>query len=202
MSIFSALGSALGGLFGGGGKNPADAAMPYLQKLPGIFNNAYNPYIQHGEAAYGMLQPQMQQMMQNPSQLLASIGQHYQQSPGYQFQYKQAMDAAKAMGGATGMSGTPANQQQAAQMVGGVASQDYNNYLNHALGIYGQGLNLGQNMYNTGFNASNALANNMGSAYESMAKLGYAGQANQNQGQSGLFGTIGGLLGKGLSAIL
>lgn len=187
MSIFS----AIGGLLGIGDQNPADAASEYYNKLPGLFNKTYQPYMQQGQNAYGLMQPQMQQMLQNPGQLLSNIGKGFQQSPGYQFQMNQAMDAARAMGGAQGMAGSPANQQQAMTVAHGLADQDYNNYLGHALGLFGQGMNTAQDMYHTGYGAANAYANNLGNAYMNQGNLAYSGQASQNQSDSNLLGGIG-----------
>ncbi len=201
-------------------QNPASAAQPYLNNLPQQLSPYYQPYIDAGQQQlsglnnqYGQLtgqlpglQNQFQSMAQNPGQYLNQIGSNYQQSPGYQFQVQQATNAANRQGAATGMQGSPEMQQNLAQTVGGLANQDYYNYLGNALqtqgqglqgqlGLYGQGLQGMQGLYGIGAGAANNYGNNLGEIGMTQAQLAYAGQNAQNQNNSSLFGGLGNLFG-------
>lgn len=182
--------------FGGSGSNPANAAMPYLNQIPGMLQGYYNPYIQAGMGALPNLQQQFSAMM-NPN-FINNFGKSFQQSPGYQFNLNQQLDAANRAAAAGGYTGTPMAQQNSQQVASGLANQDYYNWLNHGLGAMQTGLAGEQGLYNTGFNASNQLANSLGANLMSQANLAYAGQQNQNQMGAGILGAGLGLLGGGL----
>lgn len=178
------IGSALGSIFGGGGSNPADAASKYLNQIPGTLKPYYDPYINSGKEAMGTLMPQYQSLINDPTGLMNAIGQNYQQSPGYQYNVDQATSGANQAAAAGGMVGSPAEQEELAKRISGISSQDYNNYLQTALGQYGMGMQGMQGINQMGYNASTGLGDNLASALMSQANLAYAGQANQNQ-QSG-----------------
>lgn len=227
-------GNAAGDLMGAGllgygmsqYQNPASAGMPYLNQISGMLPQYFSPWMNAGQQALPQLQQQygqllgegqgiMQQnnqLMNNPGGEMNRIGSGFQQSPGYQFQVGQSENAVNHAASAGGMLGTPAEQQNMAQTVGGLANQDYYNYLNHGMSLYSQGLNNATNMYGEGLQgmgnmaqmglgASSNLGENLTSALMSQANLAYAGQANQNQSQQGALGGIGSLLGSGLSAM-
>jgi len=177
----------------GNKSNPANAAQPYLNQLPGMMQQQYNPYIQGGMGELPNLQQQYGAMT-NPN-FINQMGQNFQQSPGYQFGVNQATNAANRAAAAGGMAGSPQEQQNLAGSITGMANQDYYNWMNHAMGAYGAGVQGEHQLYDTGFNASNELANNLGSIGESQANLAYAGQQNQNQMRGGMFGAGLGLLG-------
>ena len=168
--------------------------MEYIEQIEPMLRDIYNPYIQHGQNAYTGLNEQYNMLMNNPAAMQQMLGQGYQQSPGYQFQYDQAMNAANQAGAAGGMLGTNAHQQQAMGYANGLASQDYNNYVNRNQQLYGMGLQGNQGFYDTGFNASNQLAGGLGNAYGSAAQLSYANQASEDQ-------MLGSILGAGIGAV-
>jgi hypothetical protein len=192
--------------------NAADSGMPYLNQMSQYFQ----PYSQAGQNAlpqlqqqYGMLlgnganlQSQYNKMMSNPGAVMNGIGAGFQQSPGYQFQTQQAEQAANHASAAGGMLGSPQQQQQIAGTVNNLANQDYYNYLNHGLGLYSQGLQGATNMYGMGLQGMGDMAHmglsageDMGSGLMTQANLAYAGQADQNQAQRGMFGNMMGMIG-------
>lgn len=179
-------------------KNPADAAMPYLDQIPGTIKPYYNPYINAGKGALDTLTGQYDQLVKNPSAILASIGKNYQQSPGYGFNYNQSMNAANSAAASGGMLGTPAHQQEAATLASSLASQDYNDYISKALMAYFQGISGEQDLTHTGYGASNELANSLGNNLMNQGNMAYAGQQNQNQSQSDFWSS---LIGLGTAAI-
>jgi hypothetical protein len=193
-----AFGAGLGDYFAGG-KNPADAANPYFNKIPGVLQGAYNPYMQAGQGALGALGQQYGQLLNNPGGFINSVGKNFQQSPGYQFQVDQSTRAAQNAANAGGMAGSVQNQQQVGGIANQLANQDYYNYLGNALGQYDQGLQGEQGIAGMGFNAANEYANSMGANLMNQGNLAYAGQINQNQQRQGtlgsIFGGLGGLFG-------
>lgn len=179
----------LGGLFGGG-SNPADAAMPYLNQGQGVVDKYMNPYIAAGQQAMPALQQQYSQLINNPSGMMNKIGSGFQQSPGYQFQVDQASGAANRAAAAGGMLGSPMQQQNISGTVNNMANQDYYNYLNHGMSMYGQGLSGMQHMGDMGLQASTTAEQSMMDLINTQAQLAYAGKANQNQSQNGMFGSL------------
>lgn len=188
------LGAGLAGLFGGNGNNPYDQASKSYNQIPGTLNPIYQPYMQAGQGAMGQLQGAYGQMMNDPNGVMNRIGSGYQKSPGYDWQLNQGMNAANNAAASGGMAGSPQHQQQASTMATGLANQDYYNYLNHALGIYGQGTQGMGDIMHQGYNASNELAGGLGSNLMNQGNLAYQSQNYQNQQQANSWGDIfGGL---------
>lgn len=188
-----ALGSGLESMLGMNYNNPADAAMPYLNKMGQQLPSYFNPYINAGNSALPGLQHAYSNMM-NPNQMIQQIGSGYQASPGFQWQLGQGMKAAQNAAGAGGMMGTPEHQQQAATMAEGLANQDFYHYLSNALGLYGQGVRGEQGLYNSGLEASMGLGEDLASIAGSQAGLAYQGQNAENEARGGAMGSlIGGI---------
>jgi hypothetical protein len=188
------LGQMFGGMFQMGQSNPASGAMNYLDGLPNQLKQYFQPYINAGQGAMGQLQDQYGQLTQNPGGFINQMGQQFQQSPGYQFNVQQQTNAANRAAAAGGMAGSPQEQQNLASTISGTANQDYYNWLSHALGAYGEGLNGLQGLNQMGYNASTGLAEDLTNIGQSQAQLQYAGQADQNQSEGGGFGSVvGGL---------
>jgi hypothetical protein len=175
--------------------NPANAAMPYLQQIPGTITPYFQPYIDAGGDSLNTLIKQYQTLLNNPGQVINSAGAGYQQSPGYQYQYNQGINGANAAAAAGGTLGTPEHQQEAASMSSNLANQDYQKYLQQALDLYGQGLKGEQGINHMGFNASTDLAKSLASNLQSEATLGYTGQSGQNMANSQMIGLLASVLG-------
>jgi hypothetical protein len=186
--------------------NPASSANKYLKQIPGTITPYFQPYINAGNKAMGTLnnqygqlmsdgsdvQDQYGQILSDPGGKVNQIGQSYQQSPGYQWSVDQGMDAVNNAASAGGYLGTPQEQQYAATMTQGLADQDYNSYMDNALGLYKTGLTGDTGLYDEGlhgvehindmgYNASSSLAEGLAQALMAQANLSYTGQANQNQ---------------------
>lgn len=200
------------GLFGGG-----QNAMRHLNDLPGMIGGYLDPYVKGGQDMFGRfgqessaltglrgpLQQQIMQMLQNPSAMLHGLGAGYKQSPGYQFQLGEAQKAANQAAAAGGMAGSPMHQQQAADVAQNMASKDYNNYLQQVLGLHGQGMGAGQNMYGMGFQGLGQGAQMGLQAGSNMANLIAQNQNNKasldfmrdQMKRQGIMGGLGSLLG-------
>jgi len=181
-------------------QNPADSGMPYLNKIPGAMDPYYRPYINAGQGAMGTLQDQYGQMLNDPGGLNARLGAGYKQSPGYQFQLSQALMAGDNSAAAGGMAGSNMHQQNNMSVANGLASQDYNNYMNRMTGLYGEGIKGEQGINDMGYNASNELGQSVGNMYNSEANLASQGTNSQNQynqaqskANSDMWGNLAGL---------
>lgn len=196
ISKWSGLGAGIGGLLGmGGGADYMKAANPYLQKMQGGIDRYLQPYIGAGQNAMGTLQGQYNSLINDPSSMMNKFGAGYQQSPGYQYNVDQATNASNNAAAAGGFIGSPQQQEYMAKQIGGLASQDYNQYLNNAMGLYGQGLQGMGNINQMGFGASGQAQQSMSDMLKSQAELAYANAANKQQSKGGFFSGLGGLLG-------
>ena len=60
-------GLGLKGLFGSTKGNPANSAMPYLNQIPGIGHQYFDPYVQQGQQVAPNLQAQYGQLTNDPT---------------------------------------------------------------------------------------------------------------------------------------
>src|SRR5678816_2864510 len=91
---------------GGKNNNPADAAMPYLDQIPGMEEQNYNPYIQRGSTAYDTMAPSYNKMSTDPTGFLDEIMKHYQESQGFKLKRDEGLRAAGNTAAAGGMRGS------------------------------------------------------------------------------------------------
>lgn len=214
-SGIGSIGSGLYNLFGT--DDPYEAAQGYYNKIPGMLNQQYSPWINagknalpglqqyenRGNAAGNELMGQYNQMTNDPSGLVNRLGAGFHESPGYSFQTNQALQAANRASAAGGMAGSPEEQQQIAGVTNQLANQDYYNYLNHSQQLYGEGIhglqgteglgaNVGTDIYNQGVQASNNLAQNLGEAYMNQGNLNFAKTQYNNERVGQAYGQIWG----------
>ena len=169
---------ALGGL--GSMLGRASASNPYSSYKDQI-QGLYNPWVNQGKQMGGQLQNQYSSMMSKPWQTTQNIGQHFQEDPGYQYAYNEAMRGGRNAFANNGLSGTPEEAKYLAEQAHGLADQGYNNYMNRNLGVMGSGLQGGEN-----------IMGRAGQANESLGQAAYGikdwrNQQNQNM-WGGLFG--------------
>lgn len=182
--------------------NPADSAMPYLNQISGMLPQYFQPWMSAGQQALPQLQQQYGQLLNNPTGVMNGIGSTFHQSPGYQWQTNQALGAANRASAAGGMLGSPAEQQSIAGTVNQMANQDYYNYLNHGMQMYGMGLQGQQGLAQMGYGASANLGDDLASTLMSQAQLAYSGQSDVNQGRFGMLGSVMGAGGGLLASLL
>lgn len=198
------IGNIIGGLIAGSGNytNPSNAAMPYLNEASPLLTSYLSPYINEGNNAYNAMFPQLSSLIQNPGEFINQLGQGFQASPGYNWNVSQMERAANNAASAGGMLGSPQHQQQVAQMVGGLANQNYYQWLQNAENMFGQGMGGLQTIYGTGANTANNLSSALANILQSQANLAYAGNADKNMYNLGQEGMMGGMLGQGIGDIL
>ncbi|NTU69257.1 hypothetical protein HGB13_00290 [bacterium] len=191
-NAISGIGSAL---FGGDERMPENRANEHLSQVPKILEKHYGPWEHTGIRAIPSLERQYAQLINNPEILMSQVGSNYRASPGYGFKKEEAARAANHAAAAAGMLGTPAHQEAIARTITGLADQDYYNYLQNALGLYGTGLSGQGYLANLGYNAASSLGENLSNAAMSRGNLAYTSGQNELSRNRGLWGNIGGALG-------
>lgn len=183
------LATGLYGLFHKG-RNPADAANKYLNQIPGVANQAYNPYMQAGQNMMGQQNGIYSQMMSNPSEYFNQLASGYKESPGYQSQLKAALGAGTNASAAGGMAGSLQHQDQAMGTASDMANKDFQQYMQNIMGLQQTGLQGGENTQNRGFNATQDWANMQGSNLAQQGGLAAKGADWQNQQNQQNWGNI------------
>jgi len=214
-SMWSGIGGIGAGLASFFQKNPTEAAQGWYNQIPGGLSRYLNPYIDNGNQAYGYLNNYMNRgntagnlslgintnLANNPAGFMNQLGSTFQQSPGYNWENNQMLQQANRASAAGGMAGSPAEQQQIANVTGQLANQDYYNYLHNVMNVFGtgleglngisnQGYNASQGVYGTGANAANSMAQALANYYASQGNLAYAGAQNQNNSMMGGIGAL------------
>lgn len=184
-------------LFGGSQQNPARAARPYLEKIPGIGEQYYSPYVNRGEEANQQAGDIYKRLSMDPQAFLNQIMQGYKPSEGYKFKSEQGQKAALGAARAGGYLGSDYDELKRAELANQLASQDMQQYIDNILGLQGAGLSGLQHQGDTGFQASSGLADYLGNAYGNRAQLEASGRQYQNQARGNMFGNM---LQTGLSA--
>lgn len=185
-----------------GGKNPANSAMPYLNQIPGVGHQAYDPYIQQGQGASNQLAEQFQKLMSDPQGFLAGIQSGYKPSDAYNFKKDELSKGFGAAAAQGGYAGTPFHQMQYGEQADKLLSGDMQQYLENALGIFNTGLAGNQDIANKGFQASGSLADMLAGNLNQQGGLAFQGQSQQNANQAGLMKLLAQLVGGGGSALL
>lgn len=193
--------SWLSNLFNGEGNNPADAAMPYLNQIPGQTKPYLDPFFNAGKSAIAPLQEQYSNLLGNPGDLMNKMGDSYQQSPGFQAAMKQALMAGNHAAAAGGMAGTPQSQYQQMQMATDLSNQDYGNWLSKVLGLYGQGLSGQQGMAGMGHQAGQSMADMVAQTLAQQANMTFRGQQEQNNMNNSWLSGAGRLGGAALGGL-
>ena len=184
LGIGTGAGAAAGGLYNlfNPGKNPATGASNMIGQIPGKTQQYYQPYMDAGKGALGNLQNEYKDLLAGNTQ--GKLGANFKESPGYQFALNQALSGgsnAAAMGGQLGM---PAHEQQNMGIAQGLASQDYDRYMQNQMGLYGRGLEGTQGLNTMGYNANTDFANLLANVMGKQADYSYQGQQGQNAGRS------------------
>lgn len=195
---------SLGSMFGKPSyQNPADAAMPYLNQVPGQISNYYQPYSNTGRGAMNQYYGQMQNLgtPQGAMDVFNQMAGGYSESPWAKQQTDQMTQSMGQLGAASGMAGTPSMQLALANQIQGITSKDQQNYQNMVSGLYGQGLGGLQDLTHLGYQADSSHAEDLIKNLMAQAGLSYSGAANQNNYNSALaqggMNNLSGLLGAG-----
>lgn len=169
----------LSGIFGGG-KNPANAAMPYLNQIPGVAQQNLGPWQQQGQQQAQQNQGTYAQMVQDPAAFHAALRATYSPSEGYKFKEKNYLKAASGAAAAGGQRGSQADQEAQTRLVQGLLGEDEGAYLDRLYNVLGTGLQGNEMGAQRGFGAAGDMANILASNLSQQGGLAYRGQENQN----------------------
>jgi hypothetical protein len=188
----------------GGGDNPYEEALDLYSyaDMEAMLQEYYGPWREAGLRALPTMEEQMMMLLYSPDVIHQMMGSTYEASPGYEYQMQQSMNAANQAAAAGGMLGTPSHQTQAMEVSQGIANQDYWDYVNHLTKLYMEGLGIGGDISQQGYNASSAMASDlarfMGAQMGLTAQAGAYDASQTNAMLSGLTGMltmIGGMYG-------
>jgi hypothetical protein len=180
MGLFKNIGKIFG-LSGAKHQDPAAAAMPYLNQIPGLGREAYNPFIQQGQQSQQITNPIYSQMAQDPSGFLNQMMNNYSPSEGYRFKEQALSRALGNTAAAGGLSGTQGHQMEQGDMIRGLLGQDQQQYLANLLGIQGQGLQGHEGNIGRGYESAGNLAGYLGNALGAQGGMAFQGVQQQNQ---------------------
>ncbi len=190
--------SILSKIFGGGHhSSPADAANKYLNQIPNVAHQGYDPYIQQGQAVDTKLNSQYDTMTSDPQAFIDNLMKNYKTSEGYNFQKDALTKGLGATAAAGGVAGTPLDQLNQGQAIQGLLSQDQQQYLQNALSVFGQGQAGQQTVSNRGFNATGSLTDTLGNALNQQGGLAFQGQTQKNSDKNAIVQALIKALGVG-----
>jgi len=189
--------SMLSKLFGGGGPSPQNQANQYLDQIPGVGHQGYDPYIQQGQDASGKTKGQYEDMMNDPTGFINKLMESYKTSEGYGFQRDQLTKEMSNTAAAGGIAGTPQDQMNQGEGIQGLLSKDMQQYLMNALGRYDKGIEGEEDIASRGFDASKNLTDLLGSNLNQQGSLAFKNQDQKNQNKHELWSMFGKALGAG-----
>lgn len=182
--------------------DPMAEANKYLDQIPGMGRQYFDPFIGRGNRAGDILEKQFGSLIDDPTELINRIMGGYETSKGYQTQKDILSRELGATAAAGGVAGTPYHQQQQGEMIEGLLSQDMQNFLKNALGLYQTGLSGEQDLYGKGLQASGSLADLIGGTLSSQAGMAYQGAQDKNARRNALTSSLMGLAGQIGGALL
>ncbi len=142
-----------------------------LGRIPGQLHQTYDPYVQQGQTAGGVIGPQFGQMASDPVSHLNKLMAGYQPSEGYQTKQQELMRQLRGTAQAGGIAGTPQHQAGAGELTRSLMSQDMQEFLRNVRGIESEGLGGEQRLYDIGYGASGQLGRGLESGLKSQASL-------------------------------
>lgn len=173
-----------------GAPNQGGSAMNYLNNIPGTITPYYQPFINQGQSAYNTMNPQISAMTSDPVAFLQNIMKGYQPSNSYQMQNTEMQKAAGNTAAAGGMRGSLNDISNSAHITDTLMGNDMQNWLANVLGIQRTGLGQESHIYDTGYNASNALAGDLSNVMGSQSQLAFQQQQQKEQQKSDLMHSL------------
>lgn len=179
-------------------KDPSREAMGYINQIPQMAREQYEPFIKTGQEGVSSLQSGYGSMATDPAQYINALMQAYQPSKAYQFQRDEGLRAAGNTAAAGGYRGTEEDILNSQRLTSALLGQDMQNWLGNVLGAQGAGLSGLHNLYNTGFNAAQGLSGDVANAYGTQGSLAFQGAREHNQRQQDRLAALGQIAGNAL----
>ena len=159
-------------LFGNSGPTAPGQAMEYINKIPPMLQETYNPYLQAGR---------------NPGDTLRSFMSQYNESPYRAQQNERAMNAAQASAAAAGMAGTPSDQLNQSNLSSSLSDEGMKEWLSNMFRLHEGGLG-----------AAQSYSGDMGNVMGQQGQLAYQDQKQKNADKSSFMSAMMQLLGMGI----
>lgn len=196
-------------LWGSKHDNPANKAMPYVQKGIDSTHQLYDPYVQQGQRVGSQLEDTYNQQASDPNAYYNKIAGGYQQSAGFNEKRDELLRQAQNTAASGGFAGGEQHQKGATGIVDALMNEDFQKWYNNVNGINTSGIAGQQNLYNTGYNAAGAQSGDLANLYGTQGNLAAQGQdwtnrRNQNKANTalGLTGLAGGKIDPAMLAKL
>lgn len=173
------------GLFDFGDNNDANDKLDEAKRTEKQY---MDPFVNQGKQAYDIFNPITSRMLQDPAAFLESLMQSYAPSRGFQMKRDEMLKSAGNSAAAGGRRGTIGDLGNEAKITDTLMGDDMQQWLKNVMGIQGRGLTSQEHLYDTGFDASKSLADNLANILGSQATL------SNNKG-SGFGSGLGTLLG-------
>jgi len=186
LSILAGAGGGVMSKLFNGNKNPARNARPYLDQMPGVGHQYYDPYVNRGEQANQQANGMYGQFAEDPFANYNNIVQNYKPSEGYQFKRDEAMNAMEAAANSGGYAGGTYDQKERGKLANRLMGEDMQQYINNILGIQEAGLQGLQHQGDQGYGASGGAADYFGNALGERASMESEGQRWKNSNRSNL----------------
>jgi len=164
----------------GGDRDPAAEAKPYLDQIPGVGKQYYDPFINRGAEADTQLGGQYNELLTDPVGFLNKLMGGYKPSEGYQAQKSELSNELRNTAAAGGVAGTPYHQKMQGDMIQKLLSGDMQQFLQNVMGNYNLGMQGKQGESNKGFQASNWLADLIGGSLNQQAGLAFRSAEDAN----------------------
>ena len=172
------------------GRNPANAAMPFLNQIPGATSPYLSPYFEAGTRALPTAEYQYNNLIGNPGGKLNEIGQQFHESPGFQFALQRALQGSGHEAGLGGMFGSPQHEEENMKLATNLANQDYYNWLSPAVGLYEKGVSGEHELATGGQRAGTSIADMISQTLAQQGNLAFQGQRQKNQNTNDLISTL------------
>lgn len=194
--------SWLSKLFGGGGNSPMDAANQYLNQIPGVGHQGYDPYVNAGLDASGKTKGKYEDLMNDPTGFINKLMEGYKPSEGYQFQKGQLEKELSNTAAAGGVAGTPMDQLNQGEAIQGLLGKDMQQFLQNVFGAFSTGLQGEEGIASRGFDASKNLTDLLGGALNQQGGLAFQDQQQKNKNKNDMWSMFGKALGAGAGGLL
>lgn len=174
-----------------------DSANQYLNQIPGVAHQGYDPYVNAGMDAGNQTKGQYEKLINDPADFINQLMKQYQTSEGYNFQkdlLTKELGNTAAMGG---IAGTPLDQMNQAEGVQGLLSKDMQQFLTNVLGQYDKGLAGEEGIATRGYDASGKLTDALGGALNQQGGLAFNDAQQKNKNKNDMWSMFGKALGAG-----
>ena len=179
-----------------------DAANQYLNQIPGVGHQGYDPYINAGMDASGRTKNKYEELMSDPTAFINKLMEGYKPSEGYQFQKDQLTKELSNTAAAGGVAGTPMDQLNQGEQIQGLLGKDMQQFLQNILGVFNTGLEGEEGIASRGYDASKNLTDLLGGALNQQGGLAFQDQQQKNKNKNDLWSMFGKALGAGAGGLL